>query len=172
MGGFIAQEVTARFPERVKRLALLSTDPGGEAALRADPAAWARLTDHSGTPREQATRIISMLFPPDVAQSVDAQFGDLVAGARAVLSHRSLDAQESAMERWHREPSDERLAAIRAPTLIAAGSEDEVIPAVNSRSSAAALPGSRCELFGGCGHAFMAQEPRRLAGQINAWFAQ
>lgn len=64
MGGFVAQRLAARAPTRVEALVLLSTDPGGSAAARCEPRVWALLTDHSGTPREQASRLISLLFPP------------------------------------------------------------------------------------------------------------
>ena len=46
MGGFVAQRLAARAPERVERLVLLSTDAGGPRAQRAEPAVWARLIDH------------------------------------------------------------------------------------------------------------------------------
>ena len=112
MGGFIAQEVAATVPERVNRLVLLSTDPGGPGA------------------------------------------------------------QERAIDRWHDEPADGRLAAITAPALIACGAEDVVIPAVNTERLAEALPGSRREIFAGGGHAFMAQEPVGLAATVNAWLGR
>jgi pimeloyl-ACP methyl ester carboxylesterase len=47
MGGFIAQGLVERSPERVRALALLSTDPGGPGAVRSDPEVWARLIDDS-----------------------------------------------------------------------------------------------------------------------------
>ena len=166
MGGFIAQEVAARAPERVRRLVLLSTDHGGPASVRADPATWRALTDHGGTPREQATRLLGLLFPPELAAQLDAQVGDLVAQARAVLQEGTLDAQERAMEQWHSGPADARLTAITAPVLVAAGTQDVVIPPENSRLLAAALGDARLELFDGGGHAFMAQDPERLAALI------
>jgi len=46
VGGFAAQRLAARAPERVERLVLLSTDAGGPRAQRAEPAVWARLIDH------------------------------------------------------------------------------------------------------------------------------
>jgi pimeloyl-ACP methyl ester carboxylesterase len=70
MGGFIAQALAARAPERVESLALLSTDPGGPGAIRAEPADWGRLVDHTGTPRERASRTISVIFPPDGASMI------------------------------------------------------------------------------------------------------
>src|ERR1044071_1345070 len=66
MGGFVAQRLTLRAPQRVASLALIATDPGGPEAVQASPQTWARLSDHSGTPREQAPRLISLLFPPDL----------------------------------------------------------------------------------------------------------
>lgn len=68
--------------------------------------------------------------------------------------------------------ANERLARITAPALIAAGADDVVIPAVNSDLLAAALPGARRELFDGGGHAFMAQEPVKLAALINSWLGR
>ena len=64
MGGFVAQQIAATAPDRVRRLVLLSTDPGGSSSLTAPADAWDRLIDHGGTPREQATRLLSVLFPP------------------------------------------------------------------------------------------------------------
>jgi pimeloyl-ACP methyl ester carboxylesterase len=172
MGGFIAQEVAAAVPDRVDRLVLLSTDHGGPGAVNADPATWARLVDHAGTPREQATRMLSLLFPAELAVAIDAEFGELVAQARAALSPTALDAQERAIDRWHDEPADGRLGAITAAALIACGAEDVVIPASNTGLLADALPGSGREIFAGGGHAFMAQEPVRLAGTVNAWLGR
>lgn len=172
MGGFVAQEVAARVPERVRKLVLLSTDQGGSGAVKAEPEVWAQLIDHEGTPREQARRILWLLFPPAVAAEMDAQFGELVAQARAALSTAALDAQEQAIELWHAEPASERLASIIAPALIVAGAEDVVIPAVNSYLLAETLRATRRELFAGCGHALMAQESAKLADLINSWFGR
>jgi pimeloyl-ACP methyl ester carboxylesterase len=166
MGGFVAQELAARAPQRVERLILLATDGGGPEAVPASDPVWDRLTDHSGTPRDQASRLIALLFPPSVAPAIDERFGDLVAAARRSLRPATLRAQERAMQAWHREPADRRLAAIEAPVLIACGTEDVVIPPANSGLLAAALAGARLERFGGGGHAFMAQEPQRLAALI------
>jgi pimeloyl-ACP methyl ester carboxylesterase len=44
MGGFVAQRLATRAPGRVTALGLLATDPGGEQAVRAEPAVLDRLT--------------------------------------------------------------------------------------------------------------------------------
>jgi pimeloyl-ACP methyl ester carboxylesterase len=100
---------------------------------------------------------------------VDAEFGDVVAEARAGLSHHTLNAQEAAIDAWHAEPAARRLSRIAAPVLAAAGTEDVVIPFANVEILARGLPGSRSEGFAGCAHAFMAQEPVGVAELINTW---
>jgi pimeloyl-ACP methyl ester carboxylesterase len=63
MGGFIAQTLALQHPDRVNKLILLSTDPGGAQADLASTAVWSQLIDMSGTPHEQARRLLSLLFP-------------------------------------------------------------------------------------------------------------
>jgi pimeloyl-ACP methyl ester carboxylesterase len=171
MGGFIAQDIAARNPERVERLVLLATDPGGPETVKASPEVEARLRDHSGTPRERAMRLLRLLFPPPVAARMDAQFGELVAAARAALSIDALRAQEAAVDRWHDADVGDRLAAITAPTLIAHGTEDVLIPFANGELLAEGISGARLVAFEGCGHALMAQEPGRAAELIGDFLA-
>jgi pimeloyl-ACP methyl ester carboxylesterase len=170
MGGFVAQSLATLAPARMRRMALLSTDPGGPSATLADPDVWARLTDRSGSPREQATRLLSVLFPPEVAAPIDRMFGEVVAAARAALSPKAMVAQEFAIEDWHaREPPAPGPDAL--PVLAACGSLDIVIPPANTPALAARWPNAQTEVFDGGGHAFMAQEPERLAATIAEFMA-
>lgn len=166
MGGFVAQRLAARDPGRVEALALISTDPGGPAAVQAKPEDWARLVDHSGGFRDQATRLIALLFPPDLAPGIDRQFGDMVAEARAAMSPATLRAQEAAIEQWHEADESGGAGAEAPPTLIVHGCEDVVIPAANVELLAARWPGAGVELIEGAAHAVMAQEPQRVAAAI------
>jgi pimeloyl-ACP methyl ester carboxylesterase len=166
MGGFVAQRLAVRAPGRVSALALISTDPGGSGAAQARPEDWARLVDHSGSFREQATRLIALLFPAGLAPEIDRQFGDLVAAARAEMSPATLAAQEAAIEAWHRRDVSGEGGGEAPPTLVAHGCEDVVIPPANAELLAARWPGARVELVEGAAHAVMAQEPRRVAAAI------
>lgn len=167
MGGFVAQRLAIRAPDRIAALALLATDPGGPDSAPATPADWSRLTDHSGTSRERATRLISLLFPPDLAPGIDREFGDLVAAGQAALSARTLRAQEAAMASWHREPQP-RPGAGAPPILVLHGDRDAVIPPANAAALATHWPGARVEILPGCAHAVMAQEPTRVASLVRA----
>ena len=170
MGGFIAQALAVRAPQRLEALVLLSTDAGGPDAVLPEPA-WARLTDHTGTPREQATRLIDLLFPPAVAAEIDRQFGDLVAAARAALPPAGLAAQEAAMEAWHA-GEQPKPAADPLPVLAVCGGKDIVIPPANADRLAAKWQGCRVVRCDGGGHAFMAQEPEWLADLITSFLRE
>lgn len=167
MGGFIAQAVVAKAPERVTALALLGTDGGGPSAVLADPETWARLTDLSGTDREQATRLLGVLFPAEVAAELDDQVGQLVADARGTLDHRVLAAQEEAISAWH-QTSPAAVPDGAPRTLVACGALDAVIPPANAAILAARWSAPTPIAYEGCGHAFMAQVPIDLAAQLAA----
>ena len=175
MGGFVTQTLAAAHPERVEATILIGTHPGGAITVNAERGIFPALIDHSGTPREQARRLIGLLFPEPMASQVDAQFGELVADARAALDPATLLAQEDLMRAWHKDPSEERLATLAAsgmPLLCAHGAEDVVVPAANSDRIAAAIPGSWKAIFPGAGHAVMSSEPARLAAVIHTFLAE
>jgi pimeloyl-ACP methyl ester carboxylesterase len=171
MGGFIAQTLAVQHPDRVDKLILLSTDLGGTDADLAATAVWFQLIDMSGTLHEQARRLLSLLFPSDVAESFYREFGDIVAAARARLSPDLVNRQAAAMDEWHRNGVGNRLEEIMAPTLIATGTEDIVIPPSNALKLVNAIPSVWLTQFPKGGHAFMAQYPRPLADLINCFLA-
>jgi pimeloyl-ACP methyl ester carboxylesterase len=171
MGGFIAQAFAVKYADRVDKLVLLSTDPGGMEADIASPGVWSELLDTSGTPNEQARRMLFLLFPADVAEFFYRQFGDIVAAARARLSVELLNRQAVAMDAWHRNGMTSKLRELRVPVLIATGTEDIVIPASNSLKLVNAIPGARLAQFAHGGHAFIAQFPRTLADLINSFLS-
>jgi pimeloyl-ACP methyl ester carboxylesterase len=163
MGGFVAQRLAERSPRRVSSLALLGSDAGGPEAVGPEPQVWQRLTDHSGTPREQAKRLIALLFPAAAAAEIDRRFGELVANARAALSDEALTAQERAMASWH---ATERAPVAEAPpALVVHGAEDVVVPAVNAAPLAQRWS-ARLEVFEGAAHAVMAQRPAEVADAV------
>lgn len=169
MGGFIAQTLALHHPEAIKKVVLLSTDAGGVDADRASATVWSQLIDMSGTPHEQARRLLALLFPGDVAESFYREFGDIVAAARAQLSPDLVRRQAATINAWHRTGVGSQVRKIHVPVLIATGTEDIVIPSSNSLKLANTIPGAWLAQFPRGGHAFMAQYPRVLADLINSF---
>lgn len=167
MGGFVAQTLTGAEPERVTGLALIGTDAGGPDAVVADREVWARLTDTSGTPREQASRLLHLLFPMPLADSVDAEVGDLVAAARAAIDPEVLRMQERAIVGWRRLPWPTP-GSVVPPTVAVAGADDTVIPPANLERLVERWPECRTVVYEGAGHAVMAQEPAAIAELVRS----
>ena len=170
MGGFIAQTFALQHRDALNKLVLLSTDPGADADRGAD-SVWAQLVDMSGTSHEQARRLLSLLFPSDVAESFYHQFGDVIAAARARLHPDLVKRQAAAMDAWHRIGAGNRLRGITAPVLVATGTEDIVIPPSNALKLVNAIPNAWLARFPRGGHAFIAQYPHPLADLINSFLA-
>jgi len=168
MGGFIAQRLALQHPDRINKLILLSTDPGGANADLASADVWSKLIDISGTPHEQARRLLSLVFPRAIVESIYREFGDIVAAARAQLSHDLVNHQVAAMDAWHRTGVGNRLREMNLPVLIATGTADIVIPPSNALKLVNAIPGAWLAQFNG-GHAFMYQYPRPLADLVNSF---
>ncbi len=169
MGGFIAQALAVQHPAHVDKLILLSTDSGGSDTDLASTAVWSQLVDTSGTPHEQARRLLFLLFPGDVAESFYRQFGNVVAAARAQLSPDLVRRQAAAMDAWHRDGVAIRVREINVPVLIGTGTEDIVIPPSNALKLVNAIPGAWLAQFPRAGHAFIAQYPHALADLINCF---
>src|SRR5947207_13755648 len=121
---------------RINKLILLSTHPGGSDADRASAAVWSQLIDMSGTRHQQARRLLSLLFPSDVAESIYRELGDIVATARAQLSPDVINRQVAAMDAWHRIGIGDRLRKMNLPGLIATGTAYIVIPPSNAHANA------------------------------------
>lgn len=166
-GGYVAQALAEASPYRVSALAMIDTHPGGPGYVRnGDPEPFRKLVDYSGTPREQASRLISVLFPPAQAAAIDAEFGEVVAAARARLDHRALDAQEAALTAWrHREPPPP--LPDPPPALVLHGRLDRLV-AVGNAEPLGERWKARVEIFEESAHAVMAQEPLRAAAAIAA----
>ena len=75
------------------------------------------------------------------------------------------------MASWH-DSEQPPISEPAPPVLVAHGAEDQVIPPANAEALGARWPGARAELFAGGGHAFMAQEPERLAELIRGFAAR
>lgn len=163
MGGFVAQRLAVGHPQRVSRLILAGTNPGGNHTVLGTPKAQA--IDSKPDPSD--ADILHELYPPD-RQAEGRRF--LRRLERASQSGEIPDdfhvpaatthTQVAAENPWLGSDRNYRqLAQVGAPTLAAAGVGDPVVPPVNLRRIAARIPRSRLVVFPGA-HAFLFQERR------------
>ncbi|HEX3916708.1 MAG TPA: alpha/beta hydrolase [Caulobacteraceae bacterium] len=157
-GGMVAQEVALRHPERVERLVLGCTSPGGAGGASYPFHEIQHLTGEarakflmpvSDTRRNAAWAAAN---PETYAQFVAMGSANPFAGepGREMGARRQLEAR-ARHDTW------DRLGDIRAPTMIAAGRYDGVaLPATQERM-ASRIPGAELQFFEG-GHLFMIQD--------------
>ena len=166
MGGMVAQALALSRPDLVGALVLLATSPGGPRAAPIPDGVLEAITDVSAPPREQAARLIGLLFPGDVAGGIDAEFGELVAAARRGLSQDLLRRQVRAVRGWQAGGAAARLDQIAGAVLVACGTQDAVVPPSGSLLLTEGIPGAWLARFPDAGHAFMAQAPQELTTLI------
>ncbi len=158
-GGMVAQELAATWPDRVERLALLCTSPGGPD-LSSYP-----LHELAELPPEEAKavglQVLDTRFTPEYLADHPADRGlaEMLAARQSEPKsreeQRGIAAQLEA--RSHHDVCD-RLGRITCPTFVAAGRYDGIAPPRNSEAIAARVPKAELHLYDG-GHAFVAQDP-------------
>jgi 3-oxoadipate enol-lactonase len=164
LGGMIAQELALSAPERVERLVLVSTTPGGIASYPM-PAVTARLM------------LEAAALDPDVAlrRFVENALGADGAGraelVERILAYRRANPPDPGG--WQAQAAAgatfdafDRVASIPAETLVVHGTEDAVVDPRNARLLAERIPHARLELLEGCGHLPFWEEPERLCGLV------
>ena len=159
-GGMVAQEFAVTCPERVERLALVCTSPGGDFASYP-------LHEMAGKSEEEllalgATLLDTRFTPAWLADHPgDARLVTLMAGRGGTrTAEQERGATEQLEARRHHDVTD-RLGAISCPTLVACGRYDGIAPQSNSEAIAARIPDAELRTYEG-GHAFFVQDPAAL----------
>jgi 3-oxoadipate enol-lactonase len=158
LGGMVAQELALRRPERVARLVLACTTPGGDRS-HPMPAQTVRLIAEAPklAPDVALRRFVENALSPTVRPAL---VEEIMALRLANPPHQAgWKAQAAAGATFDRLT---KLEEIEAPTLVLHGTADAVVDCRNSELLAQRIPGARLELFPGCGHLFFWEEPERF----------
>lgn len=175
MGGFIAQRLAIRHSERVSRLVLAGTNPGGRHTELGSPMAQAIDSD----PNPSDAQILRQLYPPGKQAEGRRFLRRLIRASRSGeipddfdVPAATTNAQVAAEGPWLRSERNYRqLTEITAPTLAAAGRRDPVVPPSNLRRIAARIPNVELRIFPGA-HAFLFQERRAFALALEEFLAR
>jgi pimeloyl-ACP methyl ester carboxylesterase len=159
-GGMVAQELAVTWPERIERLALLCTSPGGVGGSSFPLHTLAALP-----PEERASKAAELLdtrFTPEwlAEHPGDQALVDFLARREEGTSD-DPDVQRGMTEQLHARAGhdvSDRLGAVTCPTLVACGRYDGIAPSANGKEIASRIAGAELREFEG-GHAFMVQDP-------------
>ena len=168
MGGRVALEVYRKAPERVTRLALVSTGihPVGEQ----EPAKRAALRQ-IGYDNGFET-LVDTWLPPMVAEA-NRGISEIYDPCREMcLRHNQeiFDAQIRAL--LGRPVVTDLLPQIACPTLVMTGSADAWAPPAQHEGIAAAIPDSELVIVEGAGHMIQLEAPEAVNAAIANWLSR
>jgi pimeloyl-ACP methyl ester carboxylesterase len=165
MGGFVAFEVMRRAPERVAKLALISTLASADG-----PAQTARRQGYidlveSGRFDDVVEERIPILFPEE--KRSDARLLGIARQMAADTGAETFLAQQRAI--MARIDSRPRLSEIAVPTLLIWGEKDGITSRAHHDEILEAIPGARIGVIAGAGHLPTVEAPEVVAGLLSAF---
>jgi pimeloyl-ACP methyl ester carboxylesterase len=164
LGGIVAMALVRRAPERVTRLALLSTNARGPS--EAQYAAWRDQRDAlaRGRPARALQEDLLGVLLARPRPELEAWTLAMADGVGATTFDRQLALQATRV--------DERpaLGAVRVPTLVLAGERDALCPVERHEEIRDRVPGARLEVLAGCGHLSPLEEPDAVATALGRWW--
>ncbi len=157
-GGMVAQELAVTVPERIERLALVCTSPGGEGGASYPLHELAQLDEAERAAigiRLLDTRFDAEWLATHPADRALAQQMAGRAGADKSAEQRRGEREQLLARSGHDVCA--RLGRVHSPTFVACGRFDGIAPPANSEAIASRIPGAVLRMYDG-GHAFLAQD--------------
>jgi pimeloyl-ACP methyl ester carboxylesterase len=165
MGGYIAFEIMRQAPERVAKLALLNTQARPDT-----PEATARRRTMMGRAKGGEYRaVLDELFPGFVHPSrrEDASLRRLVHDMGEDIGVEAFVRQLEAI--ISRPDSRPALAAIKCPTLVLSGDEDNTISNALSVEMADNIHNAKLVILPNCGHLPQVEQTQATADVLVEW---
>jgi pimeloyl-ACP methyl ester carboxylesterase len=170
LGGMVAQELALTAPERVDRLVLVATIPGGRLTAPM-PLKTAYLLTWAPLMRSQQRLrgFVEHNLGPETLRRRPKVVRRLMALKRAhPQSEQAWRAQATAGVLF--DPLG-RQRRITQPTLIVQGTADQVVNPVNAELLAGLIPDARLRYLEGAGHLVSWDEPRRFARVVSRFLS-
>lgn len=167
MGGLVAQEVTLARPDLVRRLVLVGTGPRGGEGIGALPAWVAELFTRKYEQQEDMWLPILFASSP-ASQAAGRAFIERIVARTdrdKPVSDQSVAAQRATLSAYGaaKDPGYAHLRGLRLPVLVVNGTEDIVIPTINSYVLQQFLPNAELILYPDANHGAHFQYPELFA---------
>ena len=165
-GGALAQELSRRYPDRVRRLVLAATTAGW-LAVPGDPAALAVMaTPLRYWSRSYFMRVAPVLYGGEIRDDPSLLRRQEWLRFTHQVTARGYAWQLLAAGGWTSLPWLHRLAQ---PTLVLAGDADPIVPVVNARLLAARIPDATLRVVAGGSHLFLLTRSMEMAPVVTSF---
>lgn len=165
MGGYVAQEVMRRAPERVTRLALIDTNARADRDEQIQARNAQMDLARAGRLGEVVDQLAPMLIHEDRVR--DTAFLEQVKAMMLRVGPESFVRQQTAI--MGRPDGRDDLAAIDVPTLCLCGREDALTPPKVHEEMVARLPRGALVVIEDCGHLATMERPRAVTAVLRYW---
>jgi pyruvate dehydrogenase E2 component (dihydrolipoamide acetyltransferase) len=164
LGAAAALELALTRPELVRSLVLVTPFVTATPRLRATVDAWAHVAAEAG-PATLARFLAPILFSDALLADDAARERTLrgLAAACARIPAATLGRMAAGLVAWSGTRAKD-LARVAAPTLVVAAGADLLTP--DGEAIARAIPGARCTVIPGVGHALASEAARELADAL------
>jgi pimeloyl-ACP methyl ester carboxylesterase len=162
LGGYIAQEIALTYPERVRRLVLASTAPGGP---RSHPMPQAGLEAFGRFPTMEREAGLRLMVESSLGAHGVRERPELVEEIFAYRLERAPTLAGWQAQAYAGATFDayDRVPGIATPTLVLHGGADTVVDPGNADLLVELIPGARMELVPDRGHLVVWEEAELFA---------
>ena len=164
IGGMVAQETTLQAPDLVRKLILVGTGPRGGERMASLTQVAQRIFGAAYDPPEHLW--LAVLFSPsEAAQAAGREFLKRKhlreQGRDPEVNDKVSPAQIAAMDEWgvQRKGSYDYLKTIKQPTLVVNGSNDVIMPTINSFIMQQNIPNAQLIIYPDSNHGSQFQYP-------------
>jgi len=171
LGGYVAQTVALNQPERVRRLVIAGSGPGGPDGPPPHPRV-AEIAAKQAAAREDVRFLFFTETQTGIA-AAERHFERIRLGERPAVAAESGARQREAIVAWWKGEgaARARLSELRLPVLVANGVSDVMIPAEHSFAIARSAPNAKLILYPDAGHAFLFQYAEDFTGEVLKFLA-
>jgi pimeloyl-ACP methyl ester carboxylesterase len=164
IGGMVAQEITLQAPDLVRKLILVGTGPRGGEGMASLTQVAKRIFGAPYDPPEHLW--LAVLFSPsEAAQAAGKEFLKRKhlrrEGRDPEVNEKVSPAQVEAMDKWdvQKEGAYDYLKTIKQPTLVVNGSNDVLMPTINSFIMEQNIPNAQLVIYPDSNHGSQFQYP-------------